>query len=620
MRAGIVDLLQVWLGRAANLKISSYRSFQALLRQDRELFEQVAALNREVNEFREQLQRQHADHAQQIQRRAAEHAQHIQQQEADYSRQIQEYREQAAFLRTQLYHLKSPQRHEHQPKQRDNRGKQRAVVVMTAVSQMAQVRMLAAATLIRRAYDLIVVSYVETEESGLLDFCAKSGLTLLSHRLGLLCGDPFYKAFDEFENPEMYFGASALFEDLPADDRRLLEHTNSLLAEIHRQHTVAIKSSRFLLQTGATIIILFEDNAEYDTGVWTSIARLLSIPVAILPYTIADRIEPAETHLHDPRYWADEGILNRFAKSVLPRWLFFYRDRWLLRRRVLPLLASESLGYAQPDPWILNSSKANVIGVESTAMYRHYVHLGIDEARLEMVGSVSDDLLYEALRNSHEVRDRLALDANRPTLLCGFPPNQLTAAGRPECEFQDFKQIVDAWLGALLRLKNWQVVIKPHPAMLRADIDYLRTFGFPVTDMDTTSLIAVCDLFNTSVSSTIRWALACGKPVLNYDVYRYRYQDFVNEAAVVTVVTFEDFSKELAKITGDPSVLQGYADKAKAAAERWGMLDGHSTERILRLLDRLTLGDKQPEVDLRSVSSADARQTPSLSPYQQANS
>jgi hypothetical protein len=418
----------------------------------------------------------------------------------------------------------------------------------------------------------------------------------------------------------MYFGASASFEDLPADEQRLLGQTTSLLAEIHRQHTVALKCSRFLQQTGASIVILFEDNAEYDTGVWASIGRLLSIPVVILPYTMADRIEPAEAHFRDPRYWADEGILNRFAKSQVPRWLFCYRDRWLLRRRAIPLLASEALGYAPPDPWILNSSKADVIGVESPAMYRHYVHLGIDEARLEMVGSVSDDLLYEATRNSHKIREQLALDARRPTLLCSFPPNQMPA-GRPECEFQDFKKIVDTWLGALLRLKDWQVVIKPHPAMQRADIDYLRTFGLPVTDMDTASLIAVCDLFNTSVSSTIRWALACGKPVLNYDVYRYRYQDFVTEPAVVTVFSFEDFSKELGRITGDNTVLQHYTDKAKAAAERWGMLDGHSTERILRLLDRLTRSDGQPVASARSISSAgEAPQMPSRSPYQQARS
>src|SRR5262249_30277323 len=153
------------------------------------------------------------------------------------------------------------------------------------------------------------------------------------------------------------------------------------------------------------------------------IGRLLSIPVVILPYTMADRIEPAEAHFRDPRYWADEGILNRFAKSQLPRWLFCYRDRWLLRRRAIPLLASEVLSYAQPDPWILKSAKVDVTGAESQAMYRHYVHLGIDEARLEMVGSVSDDLLYEATRNSQKIREELALDARRPTLLCSFPPN-----------------------------------------------------------------------------------------------------------------------------------------------------------------------------------------------------
>ncbi len=35
------------------------------------------------------------------------------------------------------------------------------------------------------------------------------------------------------------------------------------------------------------------------------------------------------------------------------------------------------------------------------------------------------------------------------------------------------------------------------------------------------SLVPLCSLYVASVSATIRWAIACGKPVVNYDVYRF---------------------------------------------------------------------------------------------------
>ncbi len=168
-----------------------------------------------------------------------------------------------------------------------------------------------------------------------------------------------------------------------------------------------------------------------------------------------------------------------------------------------------------------------------------------------------------------------------------FPPNQLSVK-RPDPEFISFSEIADRWLGEFAKLKDWQVVIKPHPAMRPDDVAYLRRFDFPVTELDTTSLIAICDLFNTSVSSTIRWALACGKPVLNYDVYRYRYQDFVNEPAVVTVYDFAEFSRQLGRLTADDEARRELAEAAAAASARWGILDGCSGQRIAGLLNRLT--------------------------------
>ena len=41
------------------------------------------------------------------------------------------------------------------------------------------------------------------------------------------------------------------------------------------------------------------------------------------------------------------------------------------------------------------------------------------------------------------------------------------------------------------------------------------------------SLVAISDMYVASVSSTIRWAILAGIPVINYDVYQYGYEDFI---------------------------------------------------------------------------------------------
>lgn len=459
-----------------------------------------------------------------------------------------------------------------------------AIVVLTAVSQITQLAALASSQHLRNEYDLVVVGFADVARPDIVELCRRARISLLSHDLKLIVGALAF--FNEMDEPGADYETTLAGTDYPDAEKACMREIVRLAAETRRQTKLSGDARNLLRHTHASVVVCFEDNAEYVTGIWIAIARELSVPSVIMPYTIADQLEPAEAHYNDVAYWAENGIHNRLAKTVAPHWLFFHRDRWLLRRSGLSVLAAESLGVAPPLPWILNSSKANAIAVESEAMRQHYLAQGIPETQLVMTGSLTDDLLHEARQKRELLRKELGLDS-RPVLLCSFPPNQLTTA-RTECEFADFHALVDFWLGELGRLQ-WQVVVKPHPAMRAEDIEYMRKHDIRiVTEHDTTSLLPLCDLYNPSVSSTIRWALACGKPVLNYDVYRYRYQDFVSEPAVRTVFDATQFSAELKRLTEDAEALRVCSDQASAAAGRWGMIDGRSMERILGLLGTLT--------------------------------
>jgi hypothetical protein len=87
-----------------------------------------------------------------------------------------------------------------------------------------------------------------------------------------------------------------------------------------------------------------------------------------------------------------------------------------------------------------------------------------------------------------------------------------------------------------------------------------------------------------SVSSTIRWAIACGKPVINYDVYRYRYTDFLNIDGVLVTEEYEQFRGWIRGLTGDADQLEALRQRQMRAARRWGFLDGRCSERILKVL------------------------------------
>ncbi len=558
--------LQRWLGRTANVKISNYREFNNLVAHSNAIKAELAAAKQQLEHARTQEQMHRA--------RAQWLAVYYQQFMASQVRSL------GALVASAVKNAAE------RPSPVAGARDKTAVIVMTSPAQITQLKALIGSVAFRNSYRPVVVGYLDAKKSGVLDVCKENAITLLSHRFETVVGDPMVNQ-DEPQGSLITVSLEATLAaaSCTAEEQAAMRGIAGLAEEVRRQKAIATGVQRILRHVEAAVVIMFEDNAEYDTGIWASVAEQLLIPTVILPYTIADQLEPAEAHHHDQIFWAEQGTYNRLAKAALPHWLYHYRDRWLLRRAGLPIVAAEALGFAPPAPWILNSSKAEAIGVESEAMRKHYVTQGIPDAQLALTGSLADDLLYQARNEQDTLRKSLGLAPDRPVLLCSIPPNQLTAT-RPECEFADFHKLVDFWLGELLKLEGWQVLIKPHPALQPGDLEYLKRDGMRVlTDVDTTSLIPLCDIYNPSVSSTIRWALACGKPVLNYDVYRYRYQDFTAEDAVINVVRADEFSSALQRLTGNRVALDEATALAKEAAARWGMLDGRSMERIVGLLD-----------------------------------
>ena len=232
-----------------------------------------------------------------------------------------------------------------------------------------------------------------------------------------------------------------------------------------------------------------------------------------------------------------------------------------------------------------HATRASAIAVESEAMLAHYRRLGLPAAKLVKTGSLSDDVLARAQADAG-ARAALGIAGNDKVILCAFPPNQPTA-GRPDLEFASYPELVAFWMQTLLAFPGWRVIVRPHPFMAEQDVAALRANGATISLAHTGSLIPLCDLYVASVSSTIRWAVAAGKPVLNYDVFGYGYTDFDDVAGVIKVTSKDAFAAALARLTSDRAELAHTTALARASAPYWGELDGKSSERILQLFDQL---------------------------------
>lgn len=173
-------------------------------------------------------------------------------------------------------------------------------------------------------------------------------------------------------------------------------------------------------------------------------------------------------------------------------------------------------------------------------------------------------------------------------ILSALPPDFLYGVGgRPECDFKTYRQLVRFWVQSLADLDGYNIVIALHPSVSYEDMKYIEQWGVKIAQQPTASLIPLCHFYVASISATIQWAIACGKPVLNYDVYRYRYTDYAGAEGVITLEEQSDFVDVLRRLAQDEEFFTEMVSRQAACASQWGKLDGCSGQRMLQLFDQL---------------------------------
>jgi hypothetical protein len=333
------------------------------------------------------------------------------------------------------------------------------------------------------------------------------------------------------------------------------------------------------------VLILPESNIAYTTDFFIKECNCRSIPSVIVPFTMANEREIAEAYLNNEDYKVQK-FFDYFIYIFYKKWVLTYKGKKLLPLSAAEIIIKELLKLSPPRPWVINSGDATALAVESLRMLEYYRQAGLKEDRLVLTGSIADDSLYST-RSTPDLKNQIYLqhhfNPDLPLVLCSLPPDQIRA-GRFVDEFDDYETLVDFWVKSLLQFKNFNLLIKLHPRMSIDSHSFINGYGCAISQLDTTSLIPLCDFYVASVSSTIRWAIACGKPVLNYDVYKYNYDDFSKVPGVVYCDSSNDFLILLNKFSTERDYFSSLCDLQQLESESWGCLDGNSGARICELI------------------------------------
>ena len=254
---------------------------------------------------------------------------------------------------------------------------------------------------------------------------------------------------------------------------------------------------RFLITQQVSLLVFSEDNVEMRVPLWVRAARDLEVPSVVVPFTIANALEPYESYHNQPDYQLRARAINLIAGWLFPKWKADYKGRRFLRAHGDRIFALELLRSSPPNPWIMNSGSATAIAAESMAMVSYYRECGLPAEKLVLTGSVADDLIHAAWRRRDALREQLVcefgLEPDWPLLVCAFPPNQL--GSRPHPEFADYPALWRAHLQSLNKVRQWNIVIRLHPRTTLPEIDQAALGHAVICDWDTSVLVALCDLY-----------------------------------------------------------------------------------------------------------------------------
>lgn len=344
---------------------------------------------------------------------------------------------------------------------------------------------------------------------------------------------------------------------------------------------------KMIRQKNASLVVMGGDLVGYNTPEVVKAAHACGLACVIVPSTMSDGTEQAEAYYFDQSFSA-ESVENKLVSRIWPKWKKHHKEKTLVRLNAVEIVNRQLLRMDPPLPWVSSSSRADCVIVESQAMKDYYQRCGIEAQKLRDAGSISNDDLARGLQNQSNLRKNLlgelSLNPEKKIILTALPPDSLyMTGGRPECEFKNYRDLTVAWIEELKKASAFNVVISLHPSVNIEDFRYLESETVKISPHSIVHLIPLCDLFVASVSSTIRWAIACAKPVVNFDVYVYRYADFMKVKGVIYLDRFADYQKTMAKFNTEPAYLTEVQTQIASEASYWANTDGKEGERILNV-------------------------------------
>ena len=331
-----------------------------------------------------------------------------------------------------------------------------------------------------------------------------------------------------------------------------------------------------------TMAILGDDGIGTDPCV-TSVLRNNGIRLLCVPYGYGG-VEDLEHELDYKQATASYNYITTEAEGGnvvaehYPHWVKSGRHAEALLLPPQMILARESLGVTLRHPWRTYGSEADLMCVPGQQYADHLILEGVPRDRIIVTGAPAGVQIHEVLQQDRDAerafRQPAKLQPNQTRVLVSWPPSFHQTHG-DRTEFPDsYASLTCAALQPLINHPNVRLTVTLHPGTLTKDRTIFNDLGIPLSESSIFNLIPRHDIFVTMGSSTTRWAIACGKPVLNYDFYKITLTAYRDAPGVLQIEKHQPYLDSLRRLIEDDAFFAATAEQQISVANDWGLING----------------------------------------------
>ncbi len=328
-------------------------------------------------------------------------------------------------------------------------------------------------------------------------------------------------------------------------------------------------------------VVVPEFNIERDSSFFAAIRHLYRFEMVAMYSGSANGNEEVLRAYGNNSDFQLRSPLAKLFGLLNPRWIIRAQPYSISRLPMLEAICRDVLGVAPPLPCVINSGAPWII-CANEHMKQLFIQDGIPPQTILSLGSFELDRLAGLIKQA-KTQDTVGQDKareNKIKVVVALPSNlEHLLAG----EYKTYHEALRGMLEPLLQNDRVSVVASPHPSMSSEDISYTASLGCTVVEVPVVELLPGADLFVAFVSSTILLALAAGIPVIDFDIYNFKYDVFRKANAYQVATTGVEYNT-LVSLFSDEKYFENLRATAQKQSAYFGRLDGGSCHDIMYFL------------------------------------